>query len=92
MRARSNAWRFVTSHYVSVTSSCIKFRHQYSFYTLSQTLNGPDQRGRHSEVGEILGKAPNAISSITSILGYYRIRIPVTEFEMHVCTLTHTPD
>ena len=32
----------------------------------------------NSEVGEILGKAPNAISSITSILGYYRIRAPVT--------------
>ena len=47
-------------------------------------------------MGEILGKAPNAISSITSILGYYRIRTPVTYpdssygSEMHVCTLTHS--
>ena len=37
MRARSNAWLFMTSHYVSVTSSCIKFRHRYSLNTLSHT-------------------------------------------------------
>ena len=38
-----------------------------------------------SEVGEILGKAPNAISSRTTILGYYGIQIPVTEIDMHAC-------